>query len=384
MEEGVCREIAPDGSTTGFRVRGDGLLHDEYVLVPGYRGVFYGLELEFFTVDRDTLLPRDCLDSVAAHPQFGVFVTPELAAEQVEVKTPPTAILQNHEDLLLDLCADLNSVLAREGAMVLPIALYDTAPLTVGASARGSVLASVLGRNFEEHGVTIASDQINIGAGDEANAFRIYSAVSALLPLLMELSAASPFSAGRPNGVAANRMDVYDAALEGFPGASGFPPPMEGLAAYATHLAEQAFFQHPTTSYKYVRPMPQRGVAAEIRCLDKQPTIADTMALLALCKAVVNRVSAGDVGSDSLLALAHAEKAFQRARREGGAPPIGTRVLLEELAMWLDARERHYLAPLLARLDRGSPAREMRERERRVGLGNLYREIAAGSVRRGG
>jgi hypothetical protein len=90
------------------------------------------------------------------------------------------------------------------------------------------------------------------------------------------------------------------------------------------HLAEQAFFQHPSTSYKYVRPMAQRGVAAEIRCLDKQPTIAGTMVLLALCKAMVNRVSAGDLGSDSLLAMVHEGKAFQRARRHGGVSTVGT------------------------------------------------------------
>jgi gamma-glutamyl:cysteine ligase YbdK (ATP-grasp superfamily) len=360
-----------DGSGRMLRVRGDGLLHDGLAIEARYRGVLFGPELEFYTVDRRTLAPRDCLDAVAAHPLFGSLIQPELAREQIEITTPPTASLRELETMLVDLTADLVALLKREHACPLPVALFDTAPLSLADAPRYPVLASVLGEPFRRHAPAIAADQVNIGADGEAQAFRIYDAVMHFLPDLMRFTAASPFRHGTATAVACNRLDCYDAALAGFPGATDFPPRLASLDDYVRELERQAVFQHPSTCYRYVRPMPHRGVAVEVRCLDKQPTLAETLALLALCKAFVHGVLAGGApdpaGDAGTAAYEVAAMRFGDARRAGLAPTPADYRLLDGLAAHLDATERHYLRPLYASLTQGGPAAHMRRTARRYG-----------------
>ncbi len=360
-----------------LRVHGDGLVHDGFLVEARYQGVLFGPELEFFTVDRESLAPRDCLDTLAGHPRFGSLIQPELAREQVEITTPPSTSLRELEAMLRDLCADLVALLERENAIPLPVALYDTVELRVAETPRYQLIAAVFGEEFRGNAVTLAADQVNIGASDEAQAFRIYNAVTRFLPEFMRFSAASPFRLGRANGIASNRLAHYDASLARFPRATGFPPLLDSLEDYAGSLQEQEVFQHPSTCYKYARPMPQRGVAVEIRCLDKQPTLGDSLAFLALSKALVNAVQSGDLPEAWMApSAADAARSFLRAREKGLEDPPSHRRMLDHLAAFLDGSERDYLAPLYASLQQGTPADRMLAAAQRYGLQGMYHRLA--------
>jgi gamma-glutamyl:cysteine ligase YbdK (ATP-grasp superfamily) len=373
-----------------LKVTGDGLVHTEYIVEASYRGVLYGMELEYFTVDQTSLLPKDCLDVVAGHPGFGTLVQPELSSQQVEIKNLPTASLVETEEMLLDICADLVSLLHRADAYPLPVALYDAGGFTISSTPRYQLLSSVLGDAFREHGVTIAADQVNIGAGNEAQAFRIYAAILHFLPEFLRFSAASPFRHGRPNQTKNNRIDAYDASLAGFPGATGFPPAMACLEDYARNLQAQKLFQHPTTAFKYARPMPQRGVAVEIRCIDKQPTIRDSLAFLAMSKAIVNLVESEasanvpapspspEMDNDAQDNDAPDDPAlrFRAARRTGFTDLPEHRRMLDYLAGFLEEREREYFQTLYTRLEQGSLADQMVRTAQRHGMDTMYRRIA--------
>lgn len=358
-------------------VHGDGLVHHGWLVEADYRGVLFGPELEFFTVDRQSLLPKDCLDALVRHPGFGTLIKPELAREQVEITTPASASLSEIDTMLRDLYSDLIALLDTEGAMPLPVAVYDTAELTVADSDRYRLIAAVFGEEFRSNAITIATDQINIGATDEASAFRIYNAVARFLPQFMRFSVASPFLRGRRNGIMSNRLARYDASIARYPRASGFPPPLDSLEAYARCLEEQEVFQHPSTCYKYARPMPHRGVAVEIRCLDKQPTLRDSLAFFALAKALVNALESGRLPEPWMeTSAAGAARGFARARKKGLENRRSRRRMLDYLATFLEGSERVYLEPLYVSLKLGTPAERMVAAARRYGLKGMYHRLA--------
>lgn len=349
-------------------------------------GVLFGPELEFFVVDQETLKPRNIHDVLASHPGFGTTIKPELAAEQIEITISPSSSIRDLEERLYTAMRDVLPLVEQTGAMLLPVPLLDTETFTITPGPRYQLLLDTLGEEFRTHAVAVASDQINIGAEDEAQAFRIFNAVRFFLPEFMGYSVASPFSQGKPNGVGSNRMEFYDRAITRFSHLTGIPQEINSLEDYAQELEQLPVFQHPNMFYKYARPMPHRGVAVEIRCMDKQPTIRDYLAFVALAKAIVyavedlKRPSMNDAEVFSLLVgeerRQHLHRAFEEARRDGITDKNGNRGMLCYLSRFLPNEERRYLEPLHERLQQGTLAEQMVHRYNRVGLEGTYREIA--------
>jgi hypothetical protein len=130
--------------------------------------------------------------------------------------------------------------------------------------------------------------------------------------------------------------------------------------------------------HKYLRPMPDRGVAAEVRCLDKQPTLDDTFALLALARAVAHSVDAEGLPP----APEDLPGRFSEARRRGVGDPAEVRAWLERMIRHLPREERSYLQPLFRSLELGTPAARARVQVTRDGLhGYLAALCRRGSAR---
>lgn len=349
-----------------------GTASDSAPVAGAYRGLLFGPELEFFVVDVETLRPRDGLDVLARHSLFGEAIKPEIAREQVELVAPPMGSVHEIERYLTDLVREVDALLATQGGCLLPAALYDTAPFTLTDAPHYHLLLDVFGESFWTHARAIVADQVNVGAADEAQAFRIFEAATYYLPLYMGLSVASPFLRGRSNGVASNRMTYYDACASCYPELVGIPPPINSLREYNLLLEAQPVLRHPNMFYRYARPMPQRGVAAEVRCIDKQPTLRDFMAFLALSKAI-----AGEATSSERPYLRDGvEAAFGQARTHGVTRPAACEQALDRLRAYLDDGEAAYLAPLYERLAAGSVAEALRERARTGGHDAVLRHLA--------
>ncbi len=218
--------IMNNGSIT---IKGDGLIHQQYEITTGYKGVLFGPEVELFVVDKGTLKPKNCLDHLAGHPLFGTYLKPELAAEQIEISTPPgSSLLEVHSNLLA-IAADVLTTLDRCNAVALPIPLMDTAEFTITDHPRYRLLIDTLGESFRKHAVMVASDQINIGAENEEQAFKIFNTVRNFLPEFIGFSAASPFKDGKVTDRDSNRLDAYDAAIAKYPYLTGVPPELHCL-----------------------------------------------------------------------------------------------------------------------------------------------------------
>ncbi len=342
---------------SAFGVKTDGLLVPDYTLVPAYSPLDtgasrrYGIEAEFFTVDPYSLQPK-VLDATSLDG-FGKFIKPELGADQIEISTPPLASLKELKEALEYYTKLLADLAARQKAALLPVPLVEGEhPIT--DSARYHLILQHLGEHARSYAPTVASDQINIGASREEEAFQIYERMRKLLPVFTGFSVASPFRNGQLGHNASERMTNYNLTLAECPDMTGYPPPMESLQEYAGALRQLPLFQHPNSYYKYLRPMPQRGVAAEVRSMDKQPTVRETMAMAALAKGLVNVPEVPEIPAP--------ERDFHKAAKHGIYDAILFSDAIRVAAEHLGEGEAAMLQPLKEKLERGTVSDALRRR----------------------
>lgn len=347
----------------------------------GFIGPLVGVELEYFVVDRRSGRPTDAYDTLTGLPGFGVHLKTEVCQEQLEIASPPFVTVGALKAWLVDTHLAVAQRLAEVDACLLPLALWDTAPLTMRHNATTRLLAAKFGPALAANAPLVAADQINVGAADEASAMRVLETLRRALPELMGLSVASPLRHGRPNGIACNRMDVVEATAAANPGIVGYPDRLDSLADHAAAVAALPIFQRPSAYYKWVRPMPHRGVAAEVRCLDKQPTLGLSLAFAALC---LGLATAGEDGQGGVMGGAAGDEValrrrFAEARRIGVVDAELAAAVLRRAGDGLVDGDRRLLTPLREMLSSGrSSAQSLLERVRGAGTTVAYAEVAAG------
>lgn len=335
-----------------------------------YRGRLIGLELEFFIVDGETLEPRDCLDRLSRHSSFGIHVKPEAVHEQIEFCSAPFTSIAELEAQVRELCAEAIALLATEGAVLLPLALLESAHFTWSAEPRVRLLNQTLGTFFRDYAGSMAADQINLGATDAADACRIFNRFRGFAGDFVALGAASPLRDGVGNDIASNRLDVYDTVLRSVPDKTGLPPRLASSEDLSGFVERNSLFGEPGSCYTYLRPRPERGVSVELRCIDKQPTLAETLALAAVAKAIM----LSDFDPDAAETLS--ANALGTARKRGVIDTTRTCALIAHLRQFLPVDEQSYLD----RFKRGAefvPAwRRLLTSHRRLGMRGMRRELA--------
>jgi carboxylate-amine ligase len=230
---------------------------------------------------------------------------------------------------------------------------------------------------------------VHIGVAHAQDAIRLMNAMRAHLPLLLALSANSPFWQGRATGLASTRTPVFGA----FP-RTGIPrhhASYEDWVASVELLLRCGAFPEPTFLWWDVRPQPRLGTI-EVRIMDVQTTLDRTAALCALVQSLARleleegRAGAAVVPSDEVLA----ENRFLATRDGVEArlldPSIeGLRPVRHSVEELLQAARPH--AEALGCRDRldavstlsASPGftHQLHLAERHGGLPGLVRELAA-------
>jgi carboxylate-amine ligase len=154
---------------------------------------------------------------------------------------------------------------------------------------------------------------VHVGVADPDAAIRLLNALRAHLPLLLALSANSPFWQGRDTGLASARTTLFGA----FP-RTGIPRAFasyEDWAQTVELLLRCGAFPEPTFLWWDVRPQPRFGTV-EVRVMDTQVDVTRTAALCALVQAVARlELEAGFVARE-LVGAAEllAENRFLAAR----------------------------------------------------------------------
>ena len=126
---------------------------------------------------------------------------------------------------------------------------------------------------------------VHIGVADARSAITLYNRLRTHVPLLLALSANSPFWQGRDTGLASARTPIFQA----FPRV-GIPRPFVAYGDYAEtvdQLLRCKAFPEPTFLWWDVRPQPQLGTV-EIRVMDAQTSLAQTHGLAALVQTIAH------------------------------------------------------------------------------------------------
>jgi carboxylate-amine ligase len=135
----------------------------------------------------------------------------------------------------------------------------------------------------------IFGTHVHVGMTGADKAIYIADGIRRYLPLMLALSANSPFWQGRRTGMASSRTPVFRA----FPRV-GIPPYYGSWEVYC-HRVELMMQSGAIEDYTYlwwdVRPHPNLGTV-EVRVFDQQTQLDDTIALSALVQTLVHRLAA--------------------------------------------------------------------------------------------
>ena len=208
-----------------------------------------------------------------------------------------------------------------------------------------------------------AALHIHVGMPDPETTIRVFNGMRRHLPVLIGLAANSPWWFGRDSGLASARW----ALVRSYPG-RGIPPAFDSWDHYEDHLASVKAAGGPsdyTLVWWDIRPHPRFGTV-EVRELDAQAALEDSVALAALTQALARR-EAEAPAAELPPAEAIAWSCFRAARDGFGAVEDGAR----ELAATLDVPE---LEEFLAR---GGGAQRRREAHARGGTVEMLRELVA-------
>jgi glutamate---cysteine ligase / carboxylate-amine ligase len=250
----------------------------------------------------------------ALSPELARSVSAETHAGALELATAahctPGAVVADLSLLRARLAAELEPLGLRAGvAGTHPLAEWHE--MRVSGGARYQLLRGTL-RDLVQREPTFAL-HVHVAVRDPEVAVDVANRLRAHLPLLLALSANSPFWRGRDSGFASIRSPQFQA----FP-RSGIPRRFESYGDWVETiraLIESGAFPEPTFLWWDVRLQPRFGTI-EVRIMDAQSTLRDVGALVALTQAVARLEAHERYAPDALLDAheAIAENRFLAAR----------------------------------------------------------------------
>ena len=250
-------------------------------------------------------------DELSAH------TAPETHAAVVELAT---GVHQDVDGAVAQL-ASLRSRLSLElDALGLTVAAAGTHPLTVHEETEvsGAVRYRGLGdslRVLARREPTMAL-HVHVGVPAPEDAIRVLNGLRRQIPVLLALSANSPFWQGRDSGFASARTHIFQA----FPRAG----PPRFFADYADYtgavdaLIAPGAIPDPSFLWWDVRVQPALGTV-EVRVMDAQSTVREAAPLVALIQSLARLELEGETSAAAAGAEVLAENRFLAARDGMGA-----------------------------------------------------------------
>ncbi len=156
-------------------------------------------------------------------------------------------------------------------------------------------LVSTLG--FVARRELIFGMHVHVGLDDAETAIHVANGVREHIPLLLALSANSPFWRGEATGLASSRMPIF----RGFPRV-GVPPAYDGWADFERRIelmTAAGVIEDYTWMWYDVRPHPNLGTV-EVRAMDAQTRVEHTLGLAALIQALVRELAEGHAAGERI------------------------------------------------------------------------------------
>jgi carboxylate-amine ligase len=251
-----------------------------------------GVEEEYMLLDAESFDLVQRIDTVLAAfvgHEDEARMKPELMQSVLEVATP---VCRNAADAgreLRRLRDAVRGIAAENGLRVgsagtHPFSLFERQRIT----ARDRYRALVDQMQYVARRELIFGLHVHVAVDDPDKAIHVVNGILLDLPLLLGLSASSPFWRGEPTGLASTRQPIFAA----FP-RSGPPPRFRDYEDYAEvigYLEHTGCIADYTHIWWDIRPHPKLGTV-EIRICDAVTRVDDAVAISAFCQALVKYYS---------------------------------------------------------------------------------------------
>jgi carboxylate-amine ligase len=228
------------------------------------------------------------LAAVAGH-ELEAQMKAELMQSVLEIATPVCRTASDVDHELRKLRAYVTSV-AREKSLRVgsagthPFSLFETQRIT----ARDRYRALVDQMQYVARRELIFGLHVHVAVDDAEKAIQVVNGLLVDLPVLLALSASSPFWRGEPTGLSSTRQLVFAA----FP-RSGPPPRFRDYTDYAEvvgQLEKTGCIADYTHIWWDIRPHPRLGTV-EVRICDGVTRVEHAVGLAAYCQALVKLYS---------------------------------------------------------------------------------------------
>jgi len=250
-----------------------------------------GIEEEFQLVKRETGELCSCAQSILAKgaPYFEEQIKPEMLQSTVELISDVLPDMAAARTELHTLRALLSRLANEEGLALVSAGTHPSA-LWVDQERTDGDRCIELEKEYQDVGrsILIFGLHVHVGIENKGLAVRVMNQVRTWLPQLLAISSNSPFWQGRMTGIKSYRSVVW----KRFP-RSGMPEvfaSLEHFDRYVQDLIEMGCIDNAKKIWWDIRPHPFFNTI-EFRACDMPATIEDTLAIAALCQAMVAKLT---------------------------------------------------------------------------------------------
>src|ERR687885_2932313 len=250
-----------------------------------------GIEEELMIVDAETFELVNGIETMleSVSPDTKGDVKPELMESVLEISTTPCKNTREAGEQLRELRRKVQQTANSKGLAIgsagtHPFAMWEDQRI-VGRTRYRDLIAAL---RFVARQELIFGQHVHVGVDDPDKAIHVANGMRVPLPLLLALSANSPFWRADETGLLSTRTPIFRA----FPRV-GIPPTYKNWEEYAkriTFMTESRVIEDYTYLWYDVRPHPNLGTV-EIRVGDAQTRIEHTLGLAALIHAMVKEIA---------------------------------------------------------------------------------------------
>jgi len=258
---------------------------------PNFNGPSFtiGIEEELMILDPESFSLVNGIETLLAACGDSADVKPELMESVLEISTRPCADTREAGAQLRALRRLVFDAAGRNGLTIGSAGTHPTArweDQRIAARPRYRDLVSAL--RFVARQEIIFGLHVHVGIDDADKAIHVANGMRVHVPVLLALSANSPFWRGDQTGLASTRMPIFRA----FPRV-GIPPCYDGWDDFERRIGfmvETGVIEDYTYLWYDVRPHPNYGTV-EIRAMDAQTRVEHTLGLAAFIQAMVKELS---------------------------------------------------------------------------------------------
>ena len=255
---------------------------------PGRGRYTIGIEEELMILDPQSLDLVDAIERLLDNGDDGA-VKPELHECVLEIATRPAADTREAGAELRALRREVRSRAEKHGLTICsagthPFARWEDHRISAGERYRDLIDAL----RFVARQEIIFGLHVHVGIDDPDKAIYVANGMRVHVPILLALSANSPYWRSDATGLASTRVPIF----RQFP-RIGIPPYYADWADYERrieYMVETGAIADYTYLWFDVRPHPNLGTV-EIRAMDAQTRVEHTLALAALIQAMVKELS---------------------------------------------------------------------------------------------